>query len=119
MTFWEDLRTTVSGTAKKAAKKTEEFADITKKKIDLKSEEDKLDSLYAQVGKLVYIQIRKGEEKQDIIETLFTEIDDKKEKISKLRAEIAKSKKSKICAKCGSEISIDDVFCGKCGEKQD
>ena len=118
MAFWEDFKYTVTSTVNKAAKKTEDIADITKKKISLKAEEDRLDTLYSQVGKLRVFELRHGEDKSEAIEALLPEIDDSMEKIASLRRDIAKARKVKLCKSCGAELDINDVFCSKCGENQ-
>ncbi len=118
MAFWEDFKYTVTNTVNKAAKKTEDIADLTKKKISLKAEEDRLDSLYSQVGKLRFAEVRRGEDKSEAIENLFSEIEDSIKKVSSLRADIAKARKVKMCKNCGAELEENDIFCSKCGDNQ-
>lgn len=118
MAFWEEFKASVSTTVNKAAKKTEDIADITKKKINLKAEEDKLDTLYAQLGKLRYTELRRGEDKSETVDTLLCEIDESKQRIHLLREAISKARGEKLCVACGATIAKEDVFCSKCGENQ-
>ncbi len=118
MGFWNELGDKVTKTVNKAAKKTEDIADLTKKKLSLKAEEDKLDSIYAQIGKIRFAELRMGEDKTDAIETLLFEVEDSIDKIKALRASIAKAKKLKVCISCGAELDEDDIFCSTCGKNQ-
>ena len=118
MGFWKEVGDKVTKTVNKAAKKTEDIADITKKKLSLKAEEDKLDSIYAQIGKMRFAELRHGEDKSETIENLLFEAEDSIDKIKALRVSIAKAKKLKLCADCGAELEESDIFCSVCGKNQ-
>lgn len=118
MDFFNDIGHKVKKAVNKAAKKTEDIAELTKKKLSLKAEEDRLDSIYAQIGKLRYAELRAGEDKTDAIENLLFEADDCMDRIKALRASIAKQKKIKLCFSCGAELEENDLFCSVCGQNQ-
>lgn len=118
MEFIDELANKVTSTVNKAAKKAEDVADLTKKKLLVKSEEDKLDTLYSKLGKLLYREKKRGENNDEAKEKLIAEIDSSVEKLKSLRVDIAKSKGARTCVACGAELDATDTFCPMCGEVQ-
>ena len=116
MEFIDDLTNKVTSTVNKAAKKAEDVADTAKKKLCVKAEEDRLESLYANLGKLVYREKKRGENNAESEDRLIDEIGKSMEKIKALRVEIAKG--ARTCIACGAALDATDTFCPMCGEVQ-
>ena len=100
--------------ADKAVKKTGEVAESAKLIISLKSEEAKLERLFNNLGKLCYDKADDAS-----IAALIIEIDDQKEVIAKIKADIAANSGKAYCISCGKEITSDAIFCPYCGNKQE
>lgn len=114
MGFFDDFTKNAKNIASKAVKKTGELAESAKLTITLKSEESKLEGLFAALGKLTY-------EKADaaLIAAEILEIDEQKNVIKQLKADIAANSGKMFCPACGKEIADDAKFCPACGKPQE
>lgn len=114
MGFFDDLTKNAKSFAEKAVKKTGEVAESAKLTISLKSEESKLENLFAALGKLCYEKAEDG-----LIAAQILEIDEQKTVIAQIKAEIAANSGKVFCQSCGKEIDADTAFCPHCGAKQE
>lgn len=114
----------------KLGKKASETYQVTKEKAANLSEElklkgkisdlnDKIESLYTEIGKTVYNEVKDGKDvSKEEITAKCDEISKCKDDIEKIQAEILALKKVIKCANCGEELDLGDTFCYKCGTKQ-
>ena len=114
MGFLDDITKSAKSIASKAVKKTGEVAESAKLAIALRSEESKLEGLFAALGKLTY-------EKADValIAAEILEIDEQKNVIKQIKTEIAENSGKTFCPACGKEIPDDARFCPACGKSQE
>ena len=115
MGFLDDITKSAKSIASKAVKKTGEVAESAKLAIALRSEESKLEGLFAALGKLTY-------EKADaaLIAAEILEIDEQKNVIKQIKIEIAENSGKTFCPACGKEIPDDATrFCPACGKSQE
>ncbi len=114
MGFLDDITKSAKSIASKAVKKTGEVAESAKLAIALRSEESKLEGLFAALGKLTY-------EKADpaLIAAEILEIDEQKNVIKQIKTEIAENSGKTFCPACGKEIPDDAKFCPACGKSQE
>ena len=112
MGFLDDITKSAKSIASKAVKKTGEVAESAKLAIALRSEESKLEGLFAALGKLTY-------EKADaaLIAAEILEIDEQKNVIKQIKTEIAENSGKTFCPACGKEIPDDARFCPACGKE--
>ena len=96
MGFLDDITKSAKSIASKAVKKTGEVAESAKLAIALRSEESKLEGLFAALGKLTY-------EKADaaLIAAEILEIDEQKNVIKQIKTEIAENSGKTFCPACG------------------
>lgn len=120
MDFFNKLGKTVSKTYDATAEKTTKLAKEAKLRMKMNENKSDIKELYREIGKKVY-EKHVREENIDI----KTELEEECTKIDVLSAEIETCLKSilelkekKQCAKCHTEIDLDNAFCPKCGEKQ-
>ncbi len=102
---------------KAAIKKTSESVNTLKLKYAIKDIENNMDSVYKELGKMLYNEYENGaefegeyKEKCEKIEGFLSEID-------VLRAKIAEISNKQICPNCGKSNEIDAKFCSGCGEE--
>lgn len=102
---------------KAAIKKTSESVNTLKLKYAIKDIENNMDSVYKELGKMLYNEYENGaefegeyKEKCEKIEGFLSEID-------VLRAKIAEISNKQICPNCGKSNEIDAKFCSSCGEE--
>ena len=106
---------TYQATKEKAANITEEL----KLKGKISELKDKIDDLYKDIGKIVYIEVKDGKDvSKEEVTGKCEEISKAKDDIAKIETEILALKKSKKCINCGVELDLDDCFCCKCGKEQ-
>lgn len=109
--------------ATEAYKVTKEKANDISEEIKIKSKinslEEKIYELYAEIGEIVYNEVKDGKDvSKDEVTVKCEEISRNKDEIEKLRTELLAVKKIKKCANCGEELDIDVDFCPKCGKEQ-
>jgi len=112
-----ELKETVVKITNSITKTSGEIFKSAKLSINLASEEEKLKSIYTEIGKKVHeIYIYGG--------SLGTAFDDKiqlaeaqQEKINDLRNRIDAVKGTKTCVSCGKTMDKNAEFCPKCGHR--
>lgn len=119
MAFLENLGKKVSVAAQAAAKKSGELVEITKLNVNINSEEDKIQKLYSQIGKAIYEKYNASGITDDEVAELCKTIAAHKENIQSLREKIAELKGTKQCIGCGAEMDRNQLFCSKCGTKNE
>lgn len=119
MSIFDNLTRKVSNTAKAAAKKSTELVEVTKLNISIGAEEEKIEKLYREIGKLVYEKYGAEEGIDEKLKELCNKIRSHLAAINEMREKILELKKVKKCPGCGTELEIDMVFCPRCGEKQE
>ena len=113
MAFFDELSDRIINTSKTAVSKAKEVADITKLKTEIISEENRIKSLYAEIGKM-FCEKEAGEidpEYQPLLEKVAVS----KAAIAEYKAEIQKIKGTCQCPECGAEAAADAQFCSACG----
>ncbi|HHV59915.1 MAG TPA: zinc ribbon domain-containing protein [Clostridiaceae bacterium] len=119
MSFFDNLSKKVSNTAKSAAKKSSNLVEIAKLNMNISSEEDKINKLYAEIGKIAYSSYSAGKEVPEEYKTQCESIKTCLDNIKNFKKQIMALKQIKECPSCGNELEIDAVFCSKCGAKQE
>lgn len=119
MDFIKNITKKVTETAKVAAKKSGEMVELTKLKMNISSEEDKIEKEYAQMGKIVFETFERGEKVGEEFEAHCEKIASYRENIKAMKDQILKLKNVKTCPECGEEVDSEALFCPKCGAKQE
>lgn len=109
----DDLSGFIVENGKKAVDKAKEAASCAKLTADIKGEEAKLRSAYAEIGKL-FCEQEKGEIDEAFI-PLMEKVAQIKVNISSLNIELQKAKGAFVCPDCGALASLDSRYCSKCG----
>jgi rRNA maturation endonuclease Nob1 len=119
MAFLENLGKKVGEAAQAAAKKSNEIVETTKLNSNINSEEDKIQKLYVQLGKAVYERFTQSGAAEDYALEACQAIVEHQKNITALREKIAEIKGIKSCINCGAEMERNQVFCAKCGTKNE
>ena len=119
MAFLENLGKRVGEAAQAAAKKSGELVEVTKLNVNIGSEEDKIQKLYTQIGKVVFEKYKAtgvvDADAKDNCEAIKVH----EQNIKALRDKIMEVKNVKLCVGCGAEMEKGTLFCSKCGAKNE
>lgn len=119
MAFFENLGKKVGEAAQAAAKKSGELVEVTKLNVNINSEEDKIQKQYLQIGKSIYEKYNASGVAEDEVKQFCETIKVHEQNIKTLRDKIAEVKGTKQCFSCGTEMEKTQVFCSKCGAKNE
>ena len=100
-----------------AAKKTNGLVDKGKEKVEIYSLQAKLSKAERQLGALVYMLRKTGQENEPMIKHYVDEIDVAKARIADLSGTGGPRAASGVCASCGEEGQEGAMFCRRCGAK--
>ena len=100
-----------------AEKKTGDFIDVTKLKMEINRTEKELAATYEALGRLVYDAKKGSEDIGDLMDACVMQIDELTVKSEKLQNKLAESKFALRCPACGCLNDQDATFCKCCGEK--
>ena len=99
-----------------AVKKTGNFVSVSKQKISVSGLENKLNSAYAELGKLQYEKLKDAEIEDPALSSAVVEIKNLISEIKTLMDDIDEAEGEITCTKCGEKSPADSAFCHKCGE---
>jgi predicted nucleic acid-binding Zn ribbon protein len=119
MSFFENVGKKVGKATQTAVKKSGEFIEVQKINLNIKTEFDRIENLYTQIGKLIYNEYCGGKELNDPVKDLCKQTKDIEVNISELKDKLSEMRKTKYCVICGKEIEKSEAFCSSCGSKQD
>lgn len=119
MAFLENLGKKVGEAAQAAAKKSGELVEITKLNVNIGSEEDKIQKLYTQIGKIVFEKYNATGEADGDLRGSCEAIKVHESNIKALKEKIMEVKNVKQCSNCGTEMERTQIFCSKCGTRND
>lgn len=108
MADWEKIRKNLGDAAQKAKKKTGELAEDASMQIKLKALESKRDSLYEQLGRLTYRQLKTGESQAEKIADTIDALDDVRAKHRAQAVLIEKTKRARAEQKAICEAECEE-----------
>jgi len=112
--FLEEIGKKLSQASQDALEKTKRYAEISKINVKLLEEEEQLEKLYANLGRL-YFQLNE-KEPEIIYQDLFRAIEGSLQNIAHCQKTINEMKGLKACQSCGEEIAEGAVYCPQCGK---
>ena len=119
MAFLENLGKKVGEAAQAAAKKSGELVEITKLNVNIGSEEDKMQKLYTQIGKTIFEKYSATGAADIDVQENCEAIRVHEQNIKALKEKIMEVKSVKLCIGCGTEMERGQVFCSKCGTRNE
>jgi ribosomal protein L40E len=113
------LAKTVGDQATIASKKANDALEIAKINTSIKSEEDKIQKVQCEIGKIIFEKFEKGEPVDSEVLESCSKINEIRNNIEVLKQKIILIKNVKICHNCKAEVALNATFCNKCGAKQE
>lgn len=117
MATFEEILNLAKDAAAAAGKKTGEFVDITKVKMEISRQEKELAATYEGLGRLVYDAKKGGTDVSELMDACVAHIEELTAGIEELRVKLADKKGAVRCPACGLFNDADAVYCKSCGEK--
>jgi len=108
----------VKETANSAVQSTGEMLEVAKLNLDVRSAEDKINALFAKMGKLVFATYEDGKMKDPEMIELCEKVKTAYVNVEELRRKILELRNKKMCVQCKAELNDTDPFCNKCGAMQ-
>lgn len=115
--FIEGVGKKISQTSQNALEKTKQLAEISKINMKLNKEEEQLEKLYANLGRLYY-QLNK-DQLEIIYQDIGGAIAGSIETIGYYQKMLHEVKGLKYCESCGKEATEGAVYCSHCGQGLD
>ncbi|MCL2089582.1 MAG: zinc ribbon domain-containing protein [Oscillospiraceae bacterium] len=117
MSAFDEIFDKVRTATNAAGKKTGEFVEIQKAKLQLYQRSLELNAVYEKLGNSVYNMVKADYNDAEVITKLVNEIDGVKKEIEDLNEKIADLKNQIICEGCGKNNPSDYGYCYACGKK--
>lgn len=117
MVTWEDFLNKAKDAAQVAGKKTGEFVDTTKIKMEISRTEREIAATYEGLGRLVYDAKKGAEDITELMDTCVEHIDELNAQVKELEEKLANLRNAVRCPACGKFNDEDSAFCKSCGEK--
>lgn len=114
MDFFNKLGETIASASKDVSQKAKDLSGTAKLTFDIKSKEDYVQRMYAEIGRQYY------EDHKDNTEDLYEEmalIKEALDAIADMKKELQSLKGEKTCSRCGEKVGEDDAYCRSCGAK--
>ena len=109
MADWNKIKKNIGNAAEKAKKKTGEIATDASMQLKLKRLESKRDSLYEQLGRLTYRQLKTGESQAEKIAETIEGLDDVRAQHRAQSELIEKTKRERAEKKIACEAECEEV----------
>ena len=111
MAFMEQI----TSKSKDFSQKAKDMTEQTKLKNLMKSEQEKIQSLFAVLGKLYYENETENlrEPYAEIVRTVKISMD----KVEEYQKKVSSIKSKYVCPSCGAPVTSTTQFCKKCGTK--
>lgn len=100
-----------------ATKKTGEFVEVSKIKLDCISINNEIKRLYEKLGSCIYSMVKANYENQDVVDSIIEEIDDCKKQLHILNQKLSELKNINVCTGCGFKNPKENYYCAKCGSR--
>ena len=105
--------------AQAAAKKSSRLVRDHQAECKHQFEEDKIQKLYSQIRKTIFKNFEQTGTADDAVKEACVQITEHMANIKAYREKIAELKGIKSCINCGAEMERTQLFCGKCGTKNE
>ena len=117
VTTFEDVISKAKSVAEAAGKKTSDFIEVTKLKLEIAETEKEMASVFEGMGRLIYDAKKTGEDAGSLVDDCILKADECQSKIDRLRRKVDEFKHSVRCENCDTANADDAIYCKKCGQR--
>ena len=119
MSVLDDVIVNAKSAADAVGKTASKLVDISKLRISAADLNAEINKKFEALGRAVYETRKTGTDTEQTVAESITVIDDLKEQLAAVNAQLSSAHQKTVCSYCGHENDLDAVFCGKCGHKLD
>lgn len=113
--FFDGLGESFAKTMREIGGRAESFYSEQKLRNRISGEEKQIQKIMEELGKIIYRRYRDGVPLEDMQKRLCEQIDQRMDRISQYKEEIAGVKSKKVCPSCGTAVDAEVSFCPHCG----
>lgn len=117
MTFFEELKKTITDVSGTVAKKSGEVVETQKLKMKKYSIESDIRKDYELMGRVFFAEMEETGNIDENVEEIFQRIVEAKDAVAEIDEKLSKYGKGKVCAVCGEKASKNMTYCPYCGSK--
>lgn len=117
MGMWDDVVVNARSAANAVGQKASQLVDISKLRISATDLNVEIGKKYESLGRAVYDAQKAGADPAQAVSETVMAIDDLKEQLEAINAQLAAARNKSVCGYCGHENAEDAVFCSKCGHR--
>ena len=116
MAMFEDMLARARAVAESAGKKTGEFVETTKIKMEIADLQREIATLYEGLGRLIYDGRQSGESVEDMVDACIEHLEEQNAYLQKLQDKLLESKNAVRCEDCGAVNEETARYCNHCGK---
>ena len=117
MTFFEELKKTITDVSGTVVKKSGEVVETQKLKMKKYSIESDIRKDYELMGRIFFAEMEETGNIDENVEEIFQRIVEAKDAVAEIDEKLSKYSKGKVCAVCGEKASKNMTYCPYCGSK--
>lgn len=119
MAFLDDVKKGLTDVSETIVKKSTELVEIQKLKMKKTSLESDIKRDYALLGKLYFAKMEADGTQGETPEAAeyFERIVQARDAVEEVKLQISKLNHEKSCRACGAKVSMDTIYCPKCGTR--
>lgn len=117
MTFFEELKKTITDVSGTVAKKSGEVVETQKLKMKKYSIESDIRKDYELMGRIFFAEMEETGNIDENVEEIFQRIVEAKDAVAEIDEKLATYGKGKVCAVCGEKAAKNMTYCPYCGSK--
>ena len=117
MTFFEELKKTITDVSGTVVKRSGEVVETQKLKMKKYSIESDIRKDYELMGRIFFAEMEETGNIDENVEEIFQRIVEAKDAVAEIDEKLSKYSKGKVCAVCGEKASKNMTYCPYCGSK--
>lgn len=117
MGILDDVFDKAKNVANMAGKKTEEFVEVSKLKLEENQLKGDLEKAFAKLGHIMYELLKSDSENQKLVGACVEEIDEIAARLNTIENRVAEAKKQVKCPVCGINNQVEAYYCHRCGSR--
>lgn len=113
----DDVIVNAKSAANVVGKRAAQLVDISKLRISAADLNNEISKQLESLGRAVYDARKAGNDPAEAVAGHVKAVDDLKEQLESVNAQLASVREKTICRSCGQENPQGSVYCCKCGQK--